>query len=52
MGGTIKLVTNQPDPGAFEAAVAGDASQTAGAYAPNRGRAPDVYLLRLQGPDT
>ncbi|HEY1413939.1 MAG TPA: TonB-dependent receptor, partial [Rhodopila sp.] len=35
MGGTIKLVTNQPNPAAFESAVAADASQTAGAYAPN-----------------
>jgi outer membrane receptor protein involved in Fe transport len=35
MGGTIKLVTNQPNPDAFESAVAADASQTAGAYTPN-----------------
>ncbi len=35
MGGTIKLVTNQPNPAAFESAVAADASQTAGAYTPN-----------------
>src|SRR3984885_10152649 len=35
MGGTIKLVTNQPDPSGFASAVAADASQTSGAYAPN-----------------
>jgi iron complex outermembrane recepter protein len=35
MGGTIKLVTNQPNPDKFEAAVSADASQTQGAQTPN-----------------
>jgi outer membrane receptor protein involved in Fe transport len=37
MGGTIKLVTNQPNPAGFDSAVAVDGSHTDGAEAPNGG---------------
>jgi outer membrane receptor protein involved in Fe transport len=37
MGGTIKLVTNQPQLGKWESAVAGDLSSTTNAHSPNGG---------------